>query len=85
MQGVQAGGELGLQRLVDRAVARQPGEGGQARRPDPDGIMGLPSRGRAGMPMVKMGLVHYIKLRRGKSSSQGLPDTLRAACQFLRH
>ncbi len=85
MQGVQARRELRLQGVVDSTVPRQPGEAGQDLRPDPNRIVGLASRGGAGMPMVKVGLIHYIQLRRGKSSSQGSSDTLRAACQFLRH
>lgn len=85
MEGVQSGGELRLQRLIDRPVSRQPGEPGKGRRPDANRIMCFSPGGGASVPMVKMGLVHYIQLRRRKSSGKCSPDALCAACQFLRH
>jgi hypothetical protein len=35
--------------------------------------------------MVKVGLIHYIQLSRGKSSGKSGLNSIRAACQFLRH
>lgn len=85
MQGVEAGRELRLQRRVDSPMTGQPGEARERRRPDLHGIMCLAAGRCAGMPMVKMGLVNYIKLGGGKSSFQSSPHALCAACQFLRH
>lgn len=85
MERVQPGRELRLQHIIDRPVPRQPGEAGQGLRPDADRIVRLASRGGARMPMVKVGLVHYIQLSRGKSSGKSGLNSIRAACQFLRH
>lgn len=85
MERVQPGRELRLQHIIDRPVPRQPGEPGQGGRPDADGIVRFSSRGGASMPMVKVGLVHYIQLSRGKSSGKSGLNSIRTACQFLRH
>jgi len=57
---MKAGGELRLQRFVDRAVFRHARESGKRVCLDADGIVRLPARRRASMPMVKVGLVHYL-------------------------
>jgi hypothetical protein len=85
VEGVETGRELPLQRLVDRAVFRQPGESRKGPGADVDGIVRFPPRRCASMTLVQMRLVHYIQHIRGKSSSKSGPNALRAGCQFLRH
>ena len=85
VERVKAGSEFRLQRLVDGPVSCEPREPGEGRRPDADGIVRLSARRCASVPMVKVGLVHYIQLCRGKSSSKSGLNSIRAACQFLRH
>ncbi len=61
---VEAGCELGRQRLVDQAVFRQPRESGELFRAYTDRIMRLAAGRCAGMAMVKMRLVHYLQQAR---------------------
>lgn len=61
MEGVQAGRELGFERLIHGPVFRQPGESGKGPGADVDGIVRLAARRCASMTVVKMRLVHYIQ------------------------
>ena len=54
MQGVQPGGELAFQGVVDRPVAAQPGHGGKVGRADLYRIMCLAAGGCACMTVVEM-------------------------------
>jgi hypothetical protein len=85
VQGVEPGGELGFQGLVDGPVFRQPGESGEGAGADMNSIVGLAARCCTSMTVVQMRLVHYIQHIRRKSSSKSAPNALRAGCQFLRH
>lgn len=51
-ESVEAGRELGRQRLVDQTVFRQPREPGELCRAYPDGIVRLAAGGCAGVAMV---------------------------------
>jgi len=82
---MQAGSELVLEGLIHCPMARQTGHPGQSRRPDPHRIVRLSARSGAGMPMVQVGFIHYMKLIRRKNCSKRGPYALRAGCQFLRH
>lgn len=61
-EGVEAGGELRGQRLVDQAVLRQTGESGKLLCTYADRIMRLALRPGAGVPMVQVRFVHYLQL-----------------------
>ena len=82
---MEAGGEFRLQGIVDRTVTVKPGHPGKGGRANLHRIMCLTAGRCAGMAMVKVGLVHYIQLGRGKSCKKRCPDARGAACQFLRH
>lgn len=85
MEGVEAGGELAFQGIVDGPVPGQAREAGKGRRADLDRIVCLATRSSARMPLVETRLVHYIKLRGVKGGNESGTDALAAACQFLRH
>ena len=85
MERVEAGLELALQRLSDRPMPRQTRESGKRRRPNLHRIMCLSTRRCSRVTVVKMGLIHYIKLSGSECGSQGGTNALAAACQFLRH
>lgn len=85
MEGVEAAVEFALQGVVHRAVPGQPGQACERLCTDLHRIVCLAPRRCARVTVVEMGLVHYIKLGGGKSSSESSADALAAACQFLRH
>ncbi len=85
VQSVQARREFVLQDIIDGPMSRQTGETAQNGRPYCDGIMCFTPRCCTSMTMVKVRLIHYIHLVRGKSSNQSSANALYASCQFLRH
>ncbi len=68
--------ELGRKRLIDHAVALEPGLSFERFRHDIDPEMGLPARPVPGMAFVLVGFIHHLEALRRESLGQLLCDEI---------
>ena len=69
-EGMDAGFELGSERLIDHAMAGYPALPPECISHDIDPEMRFPTRPMSGVPFMMMGFVKHLQAQRGEGFSQ---------------